>query len=364
VTALTAVPAYRAGLVWNTWRQHRLLLIGLLGAFAASAIVMLAKGLPAHAAHDSYLAHYCLTARDPICRRLLGQMGNSTWVLGFLPWLTAVFAGAPLVAREFDTGAFRFALAQGVGARRQLAVKLVSLGAVVVAGGVLLGLLAMWCQDPLLRIGMNPWDGISRWYPGYFHFTAMTLPAWTLFALCLGVLAGALVKHVVAAMAVALACVILASGAAAGVAGGWSSPGLGAPFKSLTDQLLTVAPVPMRGGVPSIEWCCFTPRRAIDYRVGWPGPRGSLQVSGWFTGPGGQRLSGPAALALAWRMPVPILRRPARVQSWLAARHITYWIGYQPASRFWLFQAVVAAMLVALAAGAGLIAMRLVGRRG
>jgi hypothetical protein len=101
----------------------------------------------------------------------------------------------------------------------------------------------------------------------------------------------------------------------------------------------------------------------ISYPAGWPGPQGSWQVSGWFTGPDGQRLSARAAQAMLNRIPVPVATTPDRLRTWLASRDITYWIGYQPASRYWLFQAAAAVILVTLAAAAGLLAVRAASRR-
>jgi hypothetical protein len=50
-------------------------------------------------------------------------------------------------------------------------------------------------------------------------------------------------------------------------------------------------------------------------------------------------------------------------RAWLSAHRVSYWIGYQPGSRYWLFQGIIAAILLAVAAMAGFIAVRLVGRR-
>jgi hypothetical protein len=49
--------------------------------------------------------------------------------------------------------------------------------------------------------------------------------------------------------------------------------------------------------------------------------------------------------------------------TWLASRHVAYWIGYQPASRYWLFQAAAAVILITVAAAAGFAAVRLASRR-
>jgi hypothetical protein len=101
--------------------------------------------------------------------------------------------------------------------------------------------------------------------------------------------------------------------------------------------------------------------RSLACPSDWPGPHASLQVTCWLTR-AGRRLSDRAAQAEINRIPKAVLYRTGD-QAWLSAQHVSYWIGYQPASRYWLFQGLFAAILLALAAMAGLIAVRLVGRR-
>src|SRR5260370_6786195 len=90
----------------------------------------------------------------------------------------------------------------------------------------------------------------------------------------------------------------------------------------------------------------------------WPGPHGTVQVTCWLSR-AGRRLSDRAAQAEINRIPKAVLYRTGD-QAWLPAHHVSYWIGYQPASRYWLFQGVFAAILLALAAIAGFIAVPLV----
>jgi hypothetical protein len=48
---------------------------------------------------------------------------------------------------------------------------------------------------------------------------------------------------------------------------------------------------------------------------------------------------------------------------WLSVHHYIYWVSYQPASRFWIFQVIAAAILVVLAALLVFATVRLVRRR-
>jgi hypothetical protein len=56
-----------------------------------------------------------------------------------LPALIGIFVGAPVLAREFESGTNRFALTRGVGPVRWAAAKLLLLGAVAAAAGCALG---------------------------------------------------------------------------------------------------------------------------------------------------------------------------------------------------------------------------------
>jgi hypothetical protein len=102
-------------------------------------------------------------------------------------------------------------------------------------------------------------------------------------------------------------------------------------------------------------------RRSLTWPRDWPGPHGSLQVAGWLT-VGGQRLSDQDAQKEINRIPVAVLYRSGD-RAWLAAHRVSYWIGYQPGSRYWLFQCLFAAILLAFIGAAGLIAVWLAGWR-
>ena len=236
--------------------------------------------------------------------------------------------------------------------------KLIVIGSAVLITGIVLGLLSMWATAPLhhqITFGDAWFPGLSYWTPNYFNVTAVTLPAWALLDFCLGVLAGAAVRRVMPAMVAALAAMMTI--AILGGGSGWST----AP---LYRELVRVAPIEQAGGLVHIlvESDMAGSRRGIAYPDLWPGPDGSVVVTGWLAADG-QRLSAPAAKSLVNRIPAPVVVRPARTRSWLASRHVAYWIGYQPASRYWLFQGAVAAILLALAIAAGFTAVRLVGRR-
>ena len=115
-----------------------------------------------------------------------------------VPGLIGVFWGAPLVAREFETGTFRLAWTQGISRTRWLAVKLGVVGAcsMIVAG--LLSLMVTWWSGPFdqayqVRITL-----------AVFHTSGIVPVGYAAFAFALGVTAGMLIRRTLPAMAVTL----------------------------------------------------------------------------------------------------------------------------------------------------------------
>lgn len=117
-----------------------------------------------------------------------------------LPALIGVFVGAPLLARELETGTFRFAWTQECGRRRWLLAKVVPLAALVTAGAGALSVLTWWYLQPFVRAELI--SGIRS--PG-FNVRGVDFAAWTLVAFAIAVFVGAVVKRVLPAIVVSLA---------------------------------------------------------------------------------------------------------------------------------------------------------------
>ncbi len=112
------------------------------------------------------------------------------------PALLGLFFGAPLIARELESGTYRLAWTQSVTRKRWLAVKLglVGLFAMVVAG------LVTWMADGWARPPMAA-NG-NRFDPALFGVEGVAPIGYGAFAPALGVTAGVLLRHTIAAMAV------------------------------------------------------------------------------------------------------------------------------------------------------------------
>jgi hypothetical protein len=119
----------------------------------------------------------------------------STLLVG-LPALIGAFWGAPLIARELESGTYRLAWTQSVTRTRWLAVKL---GVIAVAGAAACGGLSLM----LMR-----WSSASvnegRLQPAMFAERGIVPIGYAVFALALGVVAGLLIRRTVPAMAATL----------------------------------------------------------------------------------------------------------------------------------------------------------------
>jgi hypothetical protein len=199
-------------MIWFTWRQFRtqaIIGLALLAVFAAvfvstrSPLLGLARdmgyaGCTADCA--SLGAQFVSAAQQDFYGRLLF---NGSILLFVLPLLIGLFWGAPLVARELETGTHRLVWNQTVSRRRWLAVKLtlVGLAAVAVAG------LASWA----ITAWASPIDRANGWMtPDTFAVRGVVPIGYTAFAFAVAVTIGMLVKRTVPAMAITLVVVGLA----------------------------------------------------------------------------------------------------------------------------------------------------------
>ncbi len=117
-----------------------------------------------------------------------------------VPVLLGVFLGAPVLAREFETGTFRFAWTQGCGRFRWAVSKLVLLAVLVTAVTWAFTELFSWYYHPFLVDGQ-----VSRLLPLAFGLLGVAFAAWTLAAFAIAAFYGALIRRTLPAMAATLA---------------------------------------------------------------------------------------------------------------------------------------------------------------
>ncbi len=193
-----AVPWPRLG--WVAWRRYRASLLATIGVVAVLAAYLLVTGLKMRSVYAAAVS--CPAAQSPNCRfafidfhEKYGAVGFLGIVLMLLPGLIGVFVGAPILARELETGTFRYTFTQGAG-RMRWAVALLVPGAVGVAlVTAAFGWLVTWHDQPLVDSGVTP-----RLHATGFPITGVAAAGWALIGFALGIFAGLLWRRVVPAL--------------------------------------------------------------------------------------------------------------------------------------------------------------------
>jgi hypothetical protein len=309
-------------MAWVTWRQHRAALAGVVALFGAAALYLLVAGLQMHHAYAAVAA--CRPARSGICQQVAGNFLNTYApgvgpVLGLLqviPALIGAFAAAPVLARELESGTFRYTWTQGFGRARWAVAKLVPLAVTVTAAAGAFSVLVSWYIQPIFGAG----DRNGPLYPTIFDLRGVALAAWTLAAFTIGALAGVLIRRVIPAMFATLAAV----GGLAYVAGAFLRRHYAAPIITTNPNLKTpawvISQVWIRGGRPASLSMINQTFHAIDVTAVTPGL--------WQPGP-----ATPASID-------PV--------QYLIHHGYTQLTTYQPDSRFWPFQWIESGWLLAL----------------
>jgi lysophospholipase L1-like esterase len=320
---------------WVAWRQHRAALSGCAALFGAAALLLLINGLAMRGLYRQLGLSGCtIQSLTPPCAGTVRQFQQDFGVwTGLIPLLLLVipvtagtFTGAAVVAREIERGTFRFAWTQGCGRLRLLTGKIAVLSAALLAGGGAVAALASWWFSPLSALGY------ARLYPQYFAIQGPAFPAWTLLAFALAVVAGSLIRRVVAAVGTALAV----------------CAGLAVPVGMVLRYRFYRPPVQVTASLGQTS--LTLPPRSVPTGTWWAGPAGKVipqtQVEH----------------AIGHLSPVNLAR-------WFLTHDPRLVVSYQPGSRFWPFQwtetiwLVVVSVLL-LAAALGLARQRAPGRTG
>jgi hypothetical protein len=256
-----------------------------------------------------------------------------------LPAVVGMFWGAPLIARELETGTHRLAWTQSITRTRWLATKLGlgTLAAMLTAAG--LSLVATWWSAPIdtaLNSGQT-FQGIlsvSRMEPPMFIARGIAPVGHAAFAFVLGATAGLLLRRTIPAMAVTLVAFVAVQ---------LAMPVLRA---QLAPQELTTT-ITQDNLAGLIMTDPGAPVREVRVAVDEPGA--------WITentpvDPGG-RLVDTLPGWVGSCVPAPEQRSdPQGCFARLAEAGYRQRVAYQPAGRYWTFQAIETAAFLALAA--------------
>jgi hypothetical protein len=313
--SLRPVPWRR--MVWVTWRQHRLTLAGVAALLAALALYLWLTGLPIHRAYAAAIA--CHPASSGACGALIGNFLESPGVaqiiatlLQAVPALIGAFVGAPVLARELETGTFRYAWTQGFGRWRWTVAKLAPLAVAVAAAAGAFSVLFSWYYQPFFAEPVHVQQ--VQLAPLTFDLHGVAFAAWTLAAFAIGALAGMLIRRVVPAI---VATLVVYTGLAL-------AAGLYLREHYMTPLLTSNPNVPGSAWILSQWWT--KGGKPVSQSVLSQVLQGASQPAG---GKGG----------------VP---QSSNTTQYLIQHGYTQWTTYQPGSRFWPFQWIEGGWLLAL----------------
>jgi hypothetical protein len=143
-----------------TWRQHRLPLVTVAILFAGFAALLVVQGIGMHAAYEAFGLSYSHPANTARTISFAGTFENEYLGIGmylprflmFLPLVIGAFIGGPLIARELETGTFRFAWTQSVGRTRWTIAKLAILGLTLTVMALGFSAIFAWWYQPFEQL--------------------------------------------------------------------------------------------------------------------------------------------------------------------------------------------------------------------
>jgi ABC-2 family transporter protein len=324
-------------MMWLTWRQFRSQSLTAAALLVAVAILLGATG--PHLA-GLYAASGVADCHGDGCTNaaaaFLSQLTNDGlyhvgYPLGLAvifaaPALLGIFWGAPLIAREFETGTYRLAWSQSVTRTRWLTVKLALTGLTAMAVTEALALMHAWWADPISKAialggGTSVFSG-TRFSWMTFPTNGITPLGYAAFAFALGTAAGVLIRRIVPAMAVTLAIFFAVQ---------FAMPLWVRPY--LTPAQHTIV------SVASLD--SLRPDKL-------PGQPGAWLLSSETINAAGQPVTATPAVCLSSES----LNKDASEAPYLdclASHGFRETITYQPASRYWPFQWIETGIFLALA---------------
>jgi hypothetical protein len=313
---------------WVVWRQHRAqgaIALALLAAFAA---VILANGLRIASHWRSMLAacsghSACLQQLPPVASQ---EIADVLLLVGMaVPAVLGVLWGAPLVAHELESRTSDFAWAQSVTRTRWLTAKAGWLLLAAAACGGAIAALITWWSGPDNALTAD------NFRPGQFDIQGIVPVGYAVFAVALGIAAGAVTRRIVPAIAVTLGGFIV----------------LRVVIADLVRPHYLAAVTTYYNLTSS-----FTPRGAAwVFSQGGVSRTGLVVAAGW--GELFPALSGSSCQKLLPGAGGPTSKSGSPLSAVFSCMQAHGWRGfatYQPASRYWPFQGIETGIFLLLAA--------------
>jgi ABC-type transport system involved in multi-copper enzyme maturation permease subunit len=329
-------------MIWLTWRQFRWQAIVAAAALGAIAILLAATAPQLAHLYNSAGLNSCHASCPTIASnfvRTIGGLDKTLFQAGVVvmylaPALMGIFWGAPLIARELETGTHRLAWNQSVTRTRWTVTKLALVGLAAVATAGLLSLMIGWWASPIdhaMSLGQpGSGSGFPRLSPLVFAARGVAPLGYAAFAFALGVTAGVLIRKTLPAMAITLAIfaavqILVPSFVRPHLI---SPVRVTAPFNADNNNQMTI-------GSPGST---MTVVGSFNRPGAWILSNDTITPAGHvFTGPAGTACTGNSA--------------PNACINWLNSLHLRQVVSYQPASRFWPLQGLETGIYLIFAAG-------------
>ena len=303
-------------MIWLTWRQQRLEAILIGAVLAALTVLLILTGRHISAAYEHAHLSACVlgqsqpsTCGDSVLHftaRYSNLINLTSW-FNMVPLLIGILIAAPIVL-EFEHGTHRLAWTQTVTRRRWLTTRITAAAIAGIATSILFTLLMTWWRGPLDQLG-------SRFDPSAFDFEGTVPIAYTLFAATVVLAIGTMLRRTLPAVAVGL-----------------------------------VSFLALRLGIEGwIRYGHYQSPVEATWPVGTPSPAG--EATGYITSNGLTFTGAPGAgrqVIQACHVTQTDPRSLQTVSTCLRQHHVLQYAIYQPASRFWSFQAIETSIFLGL----------------
>ncbi len=347
------------------WLQSRTQTLLVAAALAALALTAAITGVQLSHLYHRLVAH-CHTGCDLATSQFLAHDHFMDHALDLVaqtaPALIGMFWGAPLLARELETGTYRLAWTQSVTRSRWLVTKLALVGLAAVTVASLLTLTITWWYRALDPVSTNQYAVFDRRDIAPIGYAA--------FAFAVGALSGTVIRRTLPAMATTIGVYVVARVSTSL----WIRPHLLPPIH-MTTALAGAGPsVPVHFGVGSGNG------GALTLFAQGEGPLHSWTLSSHLlTSSGSRPSSGQISGFLHQYCPnvglPPTASQPGQGVARVvgpdagrgcldqAAKTFHLLVTYQPANRYWPLQWLETGIFFALALGAAVGAYWWVTRR-
>ena len=372
-------------MTWLTWRQFRAQAITAVAALAVFAILLAVtqshmSGLYDASGLTSCHGGACTGPANTFLNQLASGRGvpllptgaNAYVILYFLsvvvilvvPAIVGMFWGAPLIARELETGTYRLTWNQSVTRTRWLTVKLALIGVAAMVVTEAFSLLQAWWAAPIGKaVGLGGSASIfseGRYGPFVFPTHGIAPLGYAAFAFALGVATGLLIRRPIPAMAVTL----VIFGVVQFVTPLWIRPHLVPSSRTIATIQATGANIYVPGRYTLVGPAGAVTRYTVAGSAGAvPGQPGAWILSSGFVNAAGQPVSTVPTACVPAIHALQGPRTEGRLDNCLASHGIRVTESYQPLSHYWPLQWAETGLFLALALGLAAFCFWQLGRR-